>query len=641
MTELSKPPTAGAPVTPLTTAQGEPAWLPHEAPLPMPDQDFSDRSVKRTGRIDAASQRSARIERAALVLCTMILTVGFTYELYSVLSFAQMTPFQFLFLILSTLAFAWIALGSMSAAMGFLPLFAGESPDVIGLPTVLARSSLKTALLFPIYHEEPSRLAGTIEAIAEDLNELGRGAEFDVFILSDTRSAEAAQPEVEVFSRLTQRLAGKVNVYYRRREKNTAKKAGNIKDWVTRFGAAYPAFVILDADSIMSGETLVRLALGLAERPKTALIQTVPRLVGGRTLFQKLQEFAAHMYGPAAAAGIAVWARHQGNYWGHNAIIRSVAFAEGAGLPNLPGPAPFGGPILSHDFVEASLMQRRGWHIYMVPDVEGSYEGSPPGLIELIVRDRRWAQGNLQHLALIGEQGLSRMGRTHLIMGALAYIISSVWAASLIVGLLLALQGQHVIPSYFYQDSRSLFPIWPVIDPGAAFRLFLATMAVVLLPKLLGFLLEVRRTRRLSDVPTLVRVGFGVLVETVFSALFAPILMVTQTVAVIQILAGFDSGWSAQSREKRLSLVDAFGFHRWHTLVGVLTALVCWYADNNLAAWMSPIILGLSLSVPISWLTAKPAGALMRYLLANRDDLNVPPILARADRLQAAWARAR
>jgi hypothetical protein len=112
----------------------------------------------------------------------------------------------------------------------------------------------------------------------------------------------------------------------------------------------------------MSAETLIALASAMEDDQKAGLIQTVPRLVGGRTLLQHLTQFASGTYGPAVASGIAFWHRDQGNYWGHNAIIRTAAFASSAGLPELSGRKPFGGHILSHDFVEAVLLQRAAQH---------------------------------------------------------------------------------------------------------------------------------------------------------------------------------------------------------------------------------------------------------------------------------------
>jgi membrane glycosyltransferase len=612
-----------------------PALLRTEAPLAMPAQDFDERIP-----IDGASLTAVTlVPRVTVFAGTALLTLAFAYELYGVLSFVRLTPIQFVFWILSTVSFGWIALGSLSAAMGFLPLFAGDTADNISLPPLGKKPGVKTALLVPVYNEEPSRIAGTIDAMSEELEKLGAAANFDIFVLSDTRDAKAGATEERVYAALKSAIASRCGLYYRRRRFNTERKAGNIRDWIERFGAAYPHFLILDADSVMSGEALVRLTLAMEANPKAALIQTVPRLTGGTTLLQRLQQFACNVYGPAVASGIAVWHRDQGNYWGHNAMIRTAAFAGCAGLPTLPGAAPFGGHILSHDFVEAVLLQRAGWGVHMVPSLEGSYEGLPPGIVELVVRDRRWAQGNLQHLAILTAPGLTAMGRVHLTMGAFAYLVSAIWAASLAVGLVLLLQGQQLIPSYF-QDSKTLFPVWPVIDPGSALRLFMATMGVVLLPKGLGLILELQRVYAARERGGSLRAIAAVATETVYSMLIAPILMMTQTSAVGQILMGRDAGWKPQSRDENgIPLTDAMRFHARHMIAGMILALLCWNTTPELAIWMAPVILGLLLSGFINWYTARPAGLVMRYLLSTPQDRAPAPTLLRTELLAADWSR--
>lgn len=610
----------------------DPALLPEPSPLEMPAQDFSERPQRLWPR-----RRGPAIPRTAVFLGAALMTAAFAYELYGVLSFVQMTPIQLLFLVLSTASFAWISVGTLSAALGFLPLFAGEKADTIAIPSADGPLAGRTALLFPVYHEEPARIAGTISAMVEELTSLGKADAFDIFVLSDTRGADAGIAEEAAYAELARGLSGESRVYYRRRIENTGRKAGNIKDWVERFGGAYETFVILDGDSIMSGVALVRLARAMETDPSAGLIQTVPRLIGGRTLLQRLMQFAANIYGPSTAAGLAFWSKDQGNYWGHNAIIRTAAFAGAAGLPSLPGPAPFGGHILSHDFVEAMLLQRAGWGVHMVPSIEGSFESMPPSLTDLIVRDRRWSQGNIQHLALLARPGVPGMGRLHLFMGALSYIVSVIWAASLAVGLVLALQGQQLLPSYF-TDSKTLFPIWPIIDPGAAMRLFLATMAVVLLPKALGLALELKRARRARELFGMPRAFAGVATETVFSMLFAPIMMMTQTASVLQIFLGRDAGWKAQRRDgAAMELGEAIRFHWPHMLVGAVVTVVCWETSPGLLIWMAPVVLGLVLSGPLNWMTSRDAGPALTAILSTPVDRSPAAIELRVRRHAEIW----
>lgn len=609
-----------------------PELLPEEVLLDMPEQDFKAPGAKLRRR------RGYWVPRAAVFIGAGLLTGAFAHELYSVIAVEQPTPLQLLFLMLSTIAFGWIALGSLNAALGFIPLFGGEKADTIDMPLPGAPLTTRTALLFPVYHEDPARIAGTVQAIAQELESMGSASAFDVFILSDTRDERDGAAEESAYRALRHRLKDVIPVYYRRRRENRARKAGNIKDWVRRFGGAYQHFVILDGDSVMSGTTLVRLVLAMQRDQTAGLIQTVPRLTGATTLLQYLTQFASNVYGPLVAAGLAFWHRDQGNYWGHNAIIRTIAFASAAGLPTLPGKAPFGGDIQSHDFVEAVLLARADWGVHMVPTVEGSYEGQPPTLPDVVARDRRWAQGNLQHLGIVFSSNITTMGRLHLLMGATSYLMSLVWASSLAVGIVLALQGQQMIPSYFI-DEKTLFPVWPVTDPGAALRLFFATMLIVLMPKFLGLALEIKRARLARETYGGTRAVLGVVTETLFSILMSPILMVTQTAAVFQVLFGIDSGWKAQSRDGMgITFTDALRYHRWHMLIGVLMGLACWEASLLVVAWMSPVIVGLVLAAPLSWLTSRPAARSLRALLSTRDNRTPPAIVESARRASGEWA---
>ncbi len=229
------------------------------------------------------------------------------------------------------------------------------------------------------------------------------------------------------------------------------------------------------------------------------------------------------------------------------------------------------------------------------------------------------------------------MGRLHLAMGAMSYIVSVIWALSLTVGVVLALQGQKILPTYFL-DSKTLFPIWPVIDPGAAMRLFFATMAVVLFPKLLGLVLEAKRLLANGERSGVLRVVAATGVETLMSMLLAPIMMMTQTAAVVQFFLGLDAGWKAQSRDGgALPLADAIKMHRYHALTGLVVTVLVYESYPGLLVWMAPVLTGLILSGPINWLTAKPAPQWLASLLATPVDLDPAPILVRTDHFTNAW----
>jgi membrane glycosyltransferase len=612
------------------------ALLPPPVPLPMPVQSLA---------LDGTRQRTRdRLSwpRAVLLGLAGAAVVAYAHVLYQVLSVVHLTPLQAIFLVLCTLCFAWIALNTCSAAIGFTamlltpPRDSGCGPrfgDALGME---ARE--RTALLFPVYQEDAAHVAATIEAMVGELIALGAGARFDVFVLSDSRDGECKARELRAVRLLRRRFQGGAHIYYRARRDNLGKKAGNIADWVGRFGGAYQSFVVLDADSIMSGPLLVELQRTMAARPRCGLLQTVPRLVGARTLFARLQQFAVAFYGPVVAAGFAVWHGESGSYWGHNAIVRTRAFAEAAGLPDLPGRPPFGGHVLSHDFVEAAFLRRAGWNVQMLADAQGSYEGCPPTLIDMAARDRRWAQGNLQHVRILTARGLPWVSRLHLLMGSYAYLASMLWASSLVVGIILSVESAYTLPVYF-PETKTLFPVWPVIDPTKALYLFLGTIACVLLPKLFGIVLALARRGPNARRPRPRTLLAGAGLETLFSLLAAPVLMLIQTRAVLEILAGRDAGWSVQRRERedddRRRLLR---FHGWHVLVGAALGGVCALASLYVLAWMSPIVLGLLLSSAISRISSRPAPQWAATALATPEDVTPPPIVAAVHASQPRWA---
>jgi membrane glycosyltransferase len=356
-----------------------------------------------------------------------------------------------------------------------------------------------------------------------------------------------------------------------------------------------------------------------------------------------MQQFAGRVYGPVIAQGIAWWHGAEGNYWGHNAMIRTEAFAQQAGLPHLSGRKPFGGHILSHDFVEAALMRRGGWAIHMVPGLPGSYEEVPPSLTDVAVRDRRWCQGNLQHAAvLLRGRGLHWVSRLHLLMGIGAYITAPLWLLFLLTGMLLSLQSRFVRPEYF-PPGRTLFPRWPQMDPTLAKWVFVGTIGVLLAPKLFGWIaLQFDAPARRGCGGT-VRSLISLLLETVIGGLIAPVAMLIQSADVVSILLGRDSGWNAQRREDQLTPIAAIArAYAWHTVFGLALAAIAFAVSPALMLWMSPVLLGLLLAVPLAWGTASTAAGRVVArlgLLRTPEEGAPPPVVADARAVRAEYQK--
>ncbi len=605
------------------------APVPPDAPLAMPTQSFAGKPWRptRTRRVHAA--RILTFGGAAL------LTVFGTWHMTQVFETAELSTLQWLFRALFAVTFAWIALAATSALAGIL-----LPPRTV--PAERRPLSTRTAIVMPIYQEDAAKSAGTLAALGRGLIASGHGDAFEIFILSDSRDVDAWSRETTAFAGLRQALGGEMRAWYRRRRENRGRKAGNVQDFVERWGARYDFMLVLDADSAMSPETVVEMARRMEQDPKLGLLQTLPVLIGGTTPFARLQQFAGRLYGPVVARGVAAWQGEDGNYWGHNAIIRVHAFASSCGLPTLPGRRPFGGNIMSHDFVEAAFLRRAGWAVRLDPDLAGSFEGAPPSLLDASVRDRRWAQGNFQHLAVLGARRLAWPNRVHFLIGVGSYLASPLWLALLTVGLVLTVRANLTLPEYF-PDGVQLFPTWPQFDVVRMRWVFAGTMLLLFLPKLIGLaaaLVDRVRRRRFGGGP---RIMTGAVFEVVLSTLLAPIMMLLQTRHVVSILAGRDSGWMAQQREgQRLRWGDALRAHGTHAAVGIGLTLGVALLQPALVFWLSPVLVGLALAPLLSrWSGDLRAGAKLAALrlLDIPEDREVPETARDAERLGHAFER--
>ena len=554
------------------------------------------------------------------------------YEMYQVLQVGGVTILEWMVLVLFVLLFAWIAFSFMSALAGFaVLLFRIKDPLGIDPDAPLPLIESRNAMLLPTYNEDPYQIMARLRAMCESVEQRGYGASFDWFVLSDTTDPSVWIAEEKCFLRLREDL-GTGNVFYRHRPENTARKSGNIEDWIKRFGAAYDHMIVLDADSLMTEDTIVRLVSAMEAHPGVALIQTLPVVVNAKTLFARLQQFSGRLYGPLIAAGIAWWHGTEGNYWGHNAIIRLRAFAQDAGLPDLKGSKPFGGHILSHDFVEAALMRRGGWAIRMAPALGGSFEECPPSLLDFAARDRRWCQGNLQHLAVLPARGLHWVSRLHLLMGIGSYLTAPLWLLFLVFGILISLQAQFVRPEYF-PKGFSLFPKWPAQDPILAAWVFVGTMGLLIVPKILAFILLGTQTRNRKLFGGSLLVFAGLIIETLLSGLIAPVMMVFQSVAVGEILLGRDAGWQVQRRDDgELPRDELMRKYALPTFFGVAMAGSAYAVSASLLLWMAPVIIGLLLCVPIAILSARVSNHNSR-LFCTPEQSAPPLVLVRANEL--------
>jgi len=499
------------------------------------------------------------------------------------------------------------------------------------------KNSARTVLVMPVHNEDCVQVFARLQAIWESVRAAGGSECFDLFILSDSNEMAACAGEQREWRRFHENNPD-ARIFYRRRQRNTGHKSGNIADFCTNWGAMYAYMVVLDADSLMTGETLIRLTRLMDANPRTALIQVVPLLIGGDSLFARAQQFASWVYGRVYAAGLARLQGPDGNYWGHNAIIRIRPFMDNCGLPILPGPPPLGGEILSHDFVEAALLRRAGWDLWLTTDIGGSYEASPPTLIEFLKRDRRWCQGNLQHITLMFAQGLRLPSRLHFALGAMSYLSSPLWLVLVVLFALNAVALEKVTAVTYL--GRYPMLAWPISHTLAFVSLAAAAMAMLFGPKILALILLLRDRKALREYGGASRAILGVVTESILSTLLAPIFMLSHSWFVFNILLGRTTRWGAQLRGGNgIGLWQSTRAFAPHTVIACAVGLAAWYWTPGDFWWYTPLLVGAALAILLCWATSSTswgASARRHGLFAIPSETVGVSILDRYESLVAA-----
>lgn len=588
--------------------------MPPEAPLAHPRQDlrrtFLDAQAP-GGRADpdAALWRALTFTPAALA--TAALLWGFL-DWFAV---DGTTVVEGVLAGLIGVGFFFVAL-TFATVVGGAAAMQRRAPEAVRPP-----APLDVALLIPIYEEAPWDVFGNAGAMMEGLARLPQRHRYTLYVLSDTRDDARSAQEAAAFATLRMRLPGQ-GVHYRRRVRNTDAKIGNLADWVERWGGAHDAMIVLDADSLMGARAVRDLADALSSDPDAGLIQSFPQLIGARTLFARSQQFANVVYGAALAEGLSRWTGREGNYWGHNAIMRTRAFAACAGLPHVRGRM-----ILSHDFVEAGLMRRAGWAVRFVPRIRGSFEETPPSLIDHCLRDRRWCRGNLQHLGLLGTRGFHALSRFHLFHGAVGYLLSPLWMTLLALWTVVGVDADRSVIAYFSPDNP-LMPTWPEMAPRHHVWLMAALYGLLLAPKLIGAFALVWSGTRVALLGGAWRFAASLALEIVLSVAYAPILMVQQSGAVLRAFAGGGT-WRPQTRDGGgHGITTTIRFHWIETVLGI--ALLTGMATGFVSLWLLPIALSFVLAVPLSLLSSQPMP-----VLPTPQEVRAPLVAVRARRWRA------
>ena len=528
--------------------------------------------------------------------------------------------------------FAWIALSFSIATLGWVvtmtQVLGRRSSSDSPVHDYAVATKQRTAVLMPVYNESPESVFAGVKAMVDSLTATGRSDEFDFFILSDSTRYQVWLHEEELWRKSCQRWDNETapiqcRVFYRHRSDNVARKSGNIADFCQQWGDRYKFMIVLDADSLVEGQTMTTMVDRISANSKLGILQVPPVPVGRSSLFARIQQFSADVYGPIYATGFSTWADGDGNYFGHNAIIRVAAFKRFCHLPVLPGAAPLGGEILSHDFVEAALMLKNGYRVEVATDIEGSYEECPTTIVDFAQRDQRWCQGNMQHMALLLSEGLKPFSRVHFLTGILSYVSAPIWITFMIVSILALVWGG--VPNPTSGDTA-------VLTAG----LFIASMGMLLAPKIYGLIATIIKRKKALGRSNFVTLTLGVLLETVASILMAPIFALYHSSFVASVFTGKSVQWQAQQRDERGVSWSESATNFWMmTCIGIVsTALVGWLTPN-LVFWFGLFSAGLILSIPLAVVMASAnIGLRLKNwgILSASSELHPPAVVVGRDR---------
>jgi membrane glycosyltransferase len=566
--------------------------------------------------LDKPWERAAKIRRIFVVGLIAVTAIFASAHMADVLPHRGTTRLELAIVIVFAILFAWISIGFWEALAGLFTLARRYDRFVLtpgkDEEVTLEGMEVPTAILMPIANEEVEGVFAGLRVIYESLEKTGELHHFHFFVLSDSGDPDKWIEEEIAWAEICRSLDAFDRIFYRRRRVNLKRKSGNIADFCRRWGRSYRYMIVLDADSIVTGPTLVKMVLAMERHPKAGILQSAPLAVNRETPIARSQQFANHVYGPMFAAGLHYLQLGDSHFWGHNAIIRIDPFMKHCGLPQLPGKPPRGGYILSHDFVEAAFMRRGGWEVWLAYDLDGSYEEVPPTLLEEVKRDRRWCQGNLQHVRLLFTKGLFSAHRALFLHGAMSYGSALLWFVFIVLSTVEAISEAFRTPVYFPSE-RALFPDWPVWHPQWALTLLATTAIILFLPKLFSVFLLIAKGQT-SKFGGIAKLCLSLGAEVCLSAFLAPVRMLFHSKFVFITLVGRQVGWGPQQRDDRGTVwSEAIRFHGWGTILALLWAAALFLIDRSFFWWNSPIFIPLILSIPLSvWSSRAKAGRWIR-----------------------------
>lgn len=564
----------------------------------------------------AGFEAIAVLARRRLIVLTLnvVTWLALVAWMASILKIGGWTWLEVLVLACFAIGTPWSVLGFWNAVIGIIMLHARRGGVAEVAPFCAAGDlsrplSVNTAVLMTLRNEDPARAVLRLKTVKSSLEATGEGDRFRYFLLSDSDRPDIVAAE----ERLAAALAADGRVVYRRRAANTGFKAGNIHEFCDTYGRDFDLILPLDADSLMTGRAIIRLARIMQAYPRLGILQSLVVGLPSAAPFARIFQFGMRLGMRTYTMGQAWWTADCGPFWGHNALLRTRPFAEFCKLPILPGAPPLGGHILSHDQVEATLMRRAGYEVRVVPIEDGSFEDNPPDALEFIHRDVRWCQGNMQYLKLLATPGLQPVSRFQLVWAILMFAGVPAWTLMIAALPLLTLDAQ----------AASDFPV------ASAAALYVTFLVMFLAPKIAGHLDVALTKGEVARFGGPSRYTLSAALELIFSFLQGAITSIRTSLFMAGLPFGYSIVWSGQKRDAHGVAWGAALKALWPQLVfGIVICGALLIISPTVLLWSLPLTAGYVLAVPFAVLTANPAiGRWMqkRGIAAIPEDFAPPP----------------
>jgi membrane glycosyltransferase len=567
--------------------------------------------------------------RPILVFLSVGLTMaGLTWLAVIALSPGGFGAVDLVLAVLFAVTLPWYVIGFWNATIGLLIMRFARDPVAAVMP-VAGRVrgdepiTASTAVLLCIRNEPPERVVRLLEPMMEGLAARGVGERFHVYVLSDTSEADMATAEDARFAALAAAWRGQIALTYRRRTQNTGFKAGNIRDFCQRWGKDHDFAIMLDADSVMTVELVLKLVRIMQIDPRLGIVQSLVIGMPSASAFARIFQFGMRLGMRSYTIGSAWWQGDCGPYWGHNAIVRIDPFVTHCQLPVLAEGALVKGHVLSHDQIEAVLMRRAGYGVRVLAGEGSSFEQNPPTLLEFIRRDLRWCQGNMQYWHFLRMPGLPFLSRYQLAFAILMFLGSPAWMGLLLIGS--AAVALSPTPADFMR--------W---DAGMAVLVLVLTMWFA--PNIATVIDVLTRAKLRHLFGGGVRFSASFMITIIFVVLLAPIMWASHTLFLMRLLSGRTVDWGAQARHDHEVPWSLACRQFWpQTLIGLAPVLLLAVAAPSAIPYALLIAAGPLLSIPLAVVTAAPAlgRALIAVGLDRLPEETLPPPELRALELPA------